>query len=83
MPLGKQELEGEHLFVSVDNYTTKYKNETRYDSHRKYIDIQYIIEGKELMGLTTLDNVKITEPYNKEKDITFYKFDEGKYISDT
>lgn len=83
MPLGKQELEGVHLFVSVDDYTTKNKNKTRYESHKKYIDIQYVIEGEELMGLTTLDKVEVTEPYNEEKDITFYSFEGGNYIKAT
>ena len=76
-------MEGEHLFVSVDDYTTKDKSETRYESHRKYIDIQYVIEGEELMGLTTLDKVEITEPYNEEKDIAFYEFEGGDYIKAT
>ena len=80
LPTGRQDLEGDHLYISVDEYTTKDKSETRYESHRKYIDIQYIIEGEELMGLTTLDKVEVTEPYNEEKDIAFYSFDGGEYI---
>ena len=83
MPLGKQVLEGAHLFVSVDDYTTKDKSKTLYESHKKYIDIQYVIEGEELMGLTTLDKVKVTEPYNEENDIIFYEFDGGEYIKAT
>ncbi len=80
---GRQELDGKHLYISVDAYISKDKNETRYESHRKYIDIQYIIEGEEQMGLTTLDKVKVTEPYNGEKDIAFYAFDGGDYIKAT
>ncbi|MBN1821386.1 MAG: YhcH/YjgK/YiaL family protein [Prolixibacteraceae bacterium] len=80
MPVGRQELEGDHLFVIVDEYISKEKAETRFESHKKYIDIQYVISGKELMGLTTEDNVTVTEPYNAEKDIAFYDYDEGKYI---
>jgi YhcH/YjgK/YiaL family protein len=83
LPLGKQELEGKHLFISVDEYVSKDKIETRYESHKKYIDIQYVIEGEELIGLTTLDNVEITEPYSVEKDITFYAFDGGEYLKAT
>lgn len=83
MPLGKQELEGKHLFVSVDDYITKDKSETKYESHRKYIDLQYVIEGEELMGLTTLDKVKVSEPYNEEKDLAFYEFEGGEYITTT
>ncbi|MEZ5106921.1 MAG: YhcH/YjgK/YiaL family protein [Draconibacterium sp.] len=78
-PLGKKELDGENLFVSVAEYKAKEKPETRYESHKKYIDIQYIIKGEELMGITTLDKVKVVEPYSAENDITFYEFDGGDY----
>ncbi len=83
LPLGKQELDGDSLFVSVDEYMTKEKSDTRYESHRKYIDIQYIIEGEEVMGLSTLDKLEVTEPYNAEKDIAFYSYDRGEYITAT
>jgi len=80
---GRQELDGKHLYISVDEYISKDKSETRYESHRKYIDIQYIIEGEEQMGLTTLEKVEVTEPYNEEKDIVFYAFDGGDFIKAT
>lgn len=83
LPIGKQELEGEHLFVTVAEYYGKPKNEALYESHKKYIDIQYLIEGEELMGLTTLDKVTVKEPYSEEKDIAFYDFDGGEYLKAT
>lgn len=83
LPLGKQELEGEHLYVSVAEYYAKQKQDALYESHKKYIDIQYIIEGEEIMGLTTLDKVTVKEPYSEEKDISFYDFDGGEYIKAT
>ena len=79
LPLGKQELEGEHLFVSVMEYYAKQKQDALYESHKKYIDIQYVIEGEEIMGLTTLDKVEVRDPYDSEKDIAFYNSDEGNF----
>lgn len=83
MPLGKQELEGDHLFVNVDEYITKDKKDTRYEAHEKYIDIQYIIEGEELMGITTLDKVQVTVPYDENKDISFFEYNGGNYVETT
>lgn len=83
LPIGKQELEGEHLFVSVAEYYGKQKPDALYEAHKKYIDIQYIIEGEEIIGLTTLDKVTIKEAYNEEKDITFYDFEGGEYLKAT
>lgn len=83
LPLGKQELEGEHLFVNVQEYYGKAKPDALYESHKKYIDIQYVVEGEELIGLTTLDKVTVKEPYNEEKDIAFYDFEGGDYLKAT
>ncbi len=83
LPLGKQYLEGDHLNISVAEYIPKPKKETRYESHKKYIDIQYVIRGEELMGMTTLDKAEVVEPYNEENDIAFYDYDGGNYIKAT
>lgn len=83
LPLGRQDLEGEHLFVSVAEYFGKAKPDALYESHKKYIDIQYVIKGEEIMGLTTLDKVSVRDPYNEEKDISFYDFDGGDYLKAT
>jgi len=83
LPLGKQELEGQHLFVIVQEYYGKQKADALYESHKKYIDIQYVIKGEEIMGLTTLDKAAVRDPYNEAKDITFYDFDGGEYLKAT
>ncbi len=77
--LGKTELDGEKLFASVAEYYPKQREEVRYESHEKYIDIQYVIKGEEIMGITTRDKVSADEAYNEEKDIAFYKSENGDY----
>lgn len=83
LPEGKQELEGEHLFVAVSEYDSKDKSETKYESHKKYIDIQYLISGEEQMGITTLDKVELADPYDDETDLAFYHYEGGKYVTAT
>lgn len=83
LPLGKVELDGKKLFVAIDEYQSKDKNQTKFEAHKKYIDIQYIISGKEQIGLTTPDKVKVTEPYNEDKDLIFYEYKEGEYLNAT
>lgn len=77
LPKGKAELDGQNLFYTIDFYLTKNMEDTRYESHQKYIDIQYVFAGEELMGITTTDQAQVTEPYNSEKDIIFYSSDKG------
>ncbi|WP_346855938.1 YhcH/YjgK/YiaL family protein [uncultured Draconibacterium sp.] len=83
LAVGKTELDGKNLFVSVDEYTTKDKSETRYEAHQKYIDIQYMISGEEQMGLCTHDKMAVTAAYDEKKDVEFYDYDGGNYLKAT
>ena len=57
----------------VSEYETKIVNELGYEAHRDYIDIQYLISGKEMVNSLPLEYLKETKPYNKEIDATFYE----------
>lgn len=70
---GKYCIKNEEVYASIQTYTTK--DEAYYESHRKYIDIQYMINGKELVGVTDLNNCKTYIEYDKEKDLEFYTTD--------
>ena len=70
---GKYHIEGNDLFYIVQRYQTKPLTEGKFEAHKKYIDIQYIVSGKELIGYTLLNNLEIIEPYNEQTDCAFYK----------
>lgn len=42
------------------------------EAHRKYMDIQYIVKGKEVMGWADLADCKLEGEFNVEKDIGMY-----------
>jgi YhcH/YjgK/YiaL family protein len=69
---GKHDIDGDTIFALVQEYNTKPSDECKLESHKKYIDIQYVIRGEEMMGVTTQNNQKIIE-INEEKDYTFYE----------
>lgn len=73
LPLGKIELDGKNLHVSVQEIDGKTPEIARMETHERYIDIQVPISGTETMGWIARDNLKqTTDGYNAEKDITFY-----------
>ena len=72
IPSGKHDIDGDTIFALVQEYKTKPLNECKLESHKKYIDIQYVIRGEEMMGVTTHNNQKVLE-VNEEKDYTFYE----------
>ena len=68
---GKYEVLGKEVFAIVQDYLSKPKNDAKFEAHRKYIDIQYIIEGEEQMGFSNIDNFTDLAAYDEEKDIVF------------
>ncbi len=73
MEAKRYDLMGDTLFASVSDYMTKNPDSARYEAHRKYIDIQYVAAGKELIGVSPLaDTTQTFQPYNPTKDIGFY-----------
>ena len=57
----------------VQSYTTTPFEECRFETHDRYFDIQYILEGHELFGVAKRANMKPAGDYSEEKDITFYE----------
>jgi len=73
LPLGKIELDGKNLFVNVVEIPGKTADVAKMETHNKYIDIQVPISTPEKMGWIAGNSLKeVTDPYNAEKDITFF-----------
>lgn len=70
MPDGRYEI-SDKIYANLQSYLTK--DDAPYEAHRDYIDIQYMVTGEELSGVTDYLNCSVTEQYNKEKDIEFLK----------
>ena len=75
LALGKYEIDGEDVFAMVQEYETKDLENAKYEAHKKYIDIQYMLQGTENMGYSSIDKLEITSPYSEEKDIMFLEGD--------
>lgn len=73
---GRYDINGDKLFALVQSYETKDSNECKLESHKKYIDIQYILKGTEVMYWSLIDNLKISEDLSKTSDVIFYEEDE-------
>lgn len=71
-PEGRVELQGDALFAIVQTYETKPIHEGKLEAHKKYIDIQAILEGEEFIGYAPLKNQAVAKPFDPEKDIGFY-----------
>ena len=76
---GKYVIDSANVFATVSEGVPKIKDSVRWEAHRDFNDLQYIISGKAEMGITPTDdpNLKITVPYSKEKDIEHFTVSAG------
>lgn len=73
LPDGKLEIEGTKLFAIVAHDQGRGRDGAILESHRKYIDIQYVISGNELIGWQPLADCRsVKQAYNAETDLAFY-----------
>lgn len=77
--IGRHELDGANLFVNVDEYTTRNEENSRFEAHREYIDIQYLVYGEEKIGIIDLGNTTEIIPYDSLKDVTFLTAKQNNY----
>ena len=79
---GRYEIVGNRVFANVQTLNTKPKEEKKWEVHRKYIDIQYVIDGFECMGSGFLEDFKtVKEQYNNEKDVEFLDGEKFSYLN--
>ena len=69
------EIDGDNIFAMVQEYKTKDPDDGKWEAHKKYIDIQYIISGSEDFGFVNSDYLDILEPYDEEIDKGLYEGD--------
>ena len=72
---GKYVLEGDRLFAMVQEYDSRNIEDCKLEAHRKYIDIQYIVSGEELIGVDLLKDQPSKEGYNENNDVIFFEAD--------
>ena len=91
LPDGNVEIDGTNVYAIVQSYNSNPDLDAlKFEAHRKYIDIQYVISGKELMGWAHIKKMMTTIPYNETKDalygvvppdnVTFVHYDAGQAV---
>lgn len=44
------------------------------EAHRRYLDVQFLVAGSELIGVSTAPaDLRVQQPYDEERDIVFYQ----------
>ncbi|HEY3291125.1 MAG TPA: YhcH/YjgK/YiaL family protein, partial [Anaerolineae bacterium] len=58
LPVGRIELDGKNLYVLIQEYSTKLPGTGKWEAHKRYIDIQFIVSGQERIGYAMLKRLQ-------------------------
>jgi YhcH/YjgK/YiaL family protein len=63
-------IDDENVFALVQRYTPKDKKDAFWEAHRKYVDVQVMVHGEEVMLWAPLASMTVVKPYDGAKDFT-------------
>ncbi len=72
MELGRYELLSDDIFYMVQRYETD-PDKIVSEAHKKYIDIQFMVDGEEIIGVAPISCEKTEIEAKPENDVWFYE----------
>ncbi|MBS0264119.1 MAG: YhcH/YjgK/YiaL family protein [Planctomycetes bacterium] len=70
---GRHEIDGDRLFVMINRVSGRGREGAKFESHRRYIDIQYTIAGPDEIGWKAVPECRQVEmPYDSQKDMGLF-----------
>lgn len=66
MPAGVYEIDGKRCYVKVSDPKTRDESKSKVESHRQYVDFQYVAKGNERFGRIAAENATPIAPYKPD-----------------
>ena len=73
LEVGRYDLDGNNLFALVQSYTGKEHCEGKWETHEKYIDLQYVLSGTEIIKCVDFTKLTLVGCYDESMDLAFYE----------
>ena len=67
LPEGRQEIEGDDLYVNIAHYTTGTHTEKIWEAHRIYADVHVLAAGTERIDVSAIERMKMGD-YDSTRD---------------
>lgn len=67
------EIDGEQVFAMFCEVDLRPYDEAKPEAHRRYADIQLVLDGCEGMLYAPIDSLTVATPYSEEADVAFYE----------
>lgn len=75
LKIGRYDIAGDDVYMNVMEYETLPEADRKWESHRKYIDVQIILRGSEYMGYCPAAAFGDIDPYSEENDAVIHSGD--------
>jgi YhcH/YjgK/YiaL family protein len=73
LPLAKYEIDGDRVYAMISRSPGRVRQQAQLEEHRKYIDVQLVLEGVDQMGWKGLaDCRQAAGPYDAAKDVELF-----------
>ena len=69
---GRYDIDGDKVYALVQSYATRPAAEIPWESHRKYIDIQFVARGREMMEWASVQTLRQNTDYDGTADFIGY-----------
>ena len=69
----KVEIDGERIFAVYQKYDSKDGSKPIFEAHRKFIDVQYLHSGSELIFVSDIEGAKVNQAYDEENDFELFE----------
>jgi len=71
------EISGKDVYAMHQRYSPKSDEGRLYENHKEYIDVQFVLEGDEIIRVTDVGDLIVAQEYNPESDAALYEKADG------
>jgi biofilm protein TabA len=64
---------GDDVYALVQRTKTRAFAEGKFEAHQQYLDVQFLVDGTEVMGVASASSLKVSEAYDETKDVVFFE----------
>ena len=84
---GRYEIEGTSVYALVQEYPTRARSQGRWEAHRDYVDLHFMLRGEEVTGWANISDLRSLGDYDTAKDVehlegagTFLTVPQGHFV---
>lgn len=70
---GRYAIDGDDIFAEVAEYVPVPDGAKPYEAHRVYMDVQFLLAGREWLLHAPLNTLRLRQPYNAERDFALFE----------